>query len=130
VPEQGACNDGNPCTLTDVCQEGVCRGLNYTPPPVEVDNGVRLSHSGGVTTVTWNAAPGSTSSAVLRGLVSQLPVGPGGGDEVCLDDAVTGASLMDAQDPALDAAYWYLVQGRNACGSGPYGPQRASTTCP
>jgi hypothetical protein len=67
---------------------------------------------------------------VLRGLVSQLPVGPGGGDEACLDDDVTGASLMDAEDPAPDVAFWYLVQGRNACGNGSYGPQRASTTCP
>ncbi len=130
VPERGPCDDGNPCTVTDVCQDGTCRGLYHAPLPVEVDDGVRLSHSAGVTTVTWNAAADSTSSAVLRGLVSQLPVGPGGGDEACLDDAVTGASLSDAQDPAPDAAFWYLVQGRNACGSGSYGHQRASTTCP
>jgi hypothetical protein len=130
VPEHGPCDDGNPCTLSDICQEGLCRGLSSVPPPAEVDDGVRLSHTGGVTTVTWNVAPDSTSSAVLRGLVSQLPVGPGGGDEVCLDDNVTGASLADAQDPAPDAAFWYLVQGRSACGSGSYGPQRASTTCP
>jgi hypothetical protein len=130
VPEQGPCDDGNPCTMTDVCREGVCRGVSYAPPPAEVDDGVRLVQAGGITTVTWNVTPDSTSSAVLRGVVSQLPVGPGGGDEVCLDSAVVGTSLTDAQDPDPQAAFWYLVQGRNSCGSGPYGHQRQSTTCP
>jgi hypothetical protein len=72
-------------------------------------------------------------------LVSALPVGPGGGDEVCLQDGVAGTSTIDAQDPDPGAAFWYLVQGANDCGKGPYGFQmqdgvatvpRVSATCP
>jgi hypothetical protein len=132
------CDDGSGCTTNDVCSSGLCTG-DGVPLPGEVDDGVQLSHSGGVTTITWNPALGATSSAVLRGLLGQLPVGPGGGDEVCLDDAVLGTSITDAEDPGADAGFWYLIQGENACGKGPYGFQfengeetipRESTTCP
>jgi hypothetical protein len=83
-------------------------------------------------------ALGATSSDVLRGLVSALPVGPGGGDEVCLDSGVAGTSVTDAEVPADGDTFWYLVQGVNACGKGPYGDavldgtpsSRSSTTCP
>jgi hypothetical protein len=133
-----ACDDANVCTTNDMCGSGVCAGVG-NPVPDEVDAGVQLSQSAGVTTISWNAAIGSTSSGVLRGLVSALPVGPGGGDEVCLQDGVAGTSTIDAQDPDPGAAFWYLVQGANDCGKGPYGFQmqdgvatvpRVSATCP
>jgi hypothetical protein len=102
--------------------------------PSEVGDGVQLSHSEGVTTITWTAAPGATSSSVLRGVVSQLPVGPGGGEELCLETDMAGTSTTDPEDPPLGESFWYLVRGANDCGDGPYGlasqGPRQSTTCP
>ena len=137
-PDGTVCDDANACTVNDACGSGVCAG-SPVPPPGDVGNGVALTQSGGVTTITWSAAPGSTSSSVLRGLVTQLPVGPGGGDEVCLASGVAGTSITDAEVPGPSDPFWYLVRGQSACGSGPYGFQeqngvptvpRESTTCP
>jgi hypothetical protein len=103
-----------------------------------VDDGVQVSQSAGISTIIWNQALGSTGSAVLRGLVSGLPVGPGGGDEVCLENGISGTSTTDAADPDPGEPFWYLIQGTSPCGRGPYGDQvqagvpspRVSTTCP
>ncbi len=136
-PDGTACDDGDPCTV-DACSGGVCHGTPV-PAPAEVDGGVRLSRSGSATVIAWNLAVGATSSDVLRGLVSALPVGPGGADELCLADGLTATSTMDSGVPAARVAFWYLVRGENACGKGPYGFQarngvqtvsQVSTTCP
>ena len=103
-----------------------------------MDNGVRVAQLSGVTTITWNQAIGSTWSDLLRGLVGGLPVGPGGGDETCLMSATAGTSATDLDIPNPDEAFWYVVQGGNACGKGPYGfavlagvpTPRVSATCP
>jgi len=131
------CDDDNACTTNDACASGVCVGQGL-PSPEEVDGSVQVSLTDGVATITWNPAVGSTWSAVLRGLVSQLAVGPGGDDEVCLDNVVAGSSTTDATNPDPDAAFWYLIRGVNACGTGPYGFEvedgvqapRVSATCP
>src|SRR5207247_7613084 len=44
--------------------------------PAEVDNGVRVSGNGGTVVISWNLAPCATSSALMRGLLKGLPVGP------------------------------------------------------
>jgi hypothetical protein len=103
-----------------------------------VDNAVAVSQSQGISTITWHQASGGTWSDVLRGLVSGLPVGPGGADEVCLDSGIVGTSATDPAEPAPGEAFWYLVKGANVCGDGPYGvqvqdgvpSQRVSATCP
>src|SRR4029079_3274089 len=105
--------------------------------PPEVGDRVELSQSEGLTSITWTAAPGSLTSSVLRGLVSQLPVGPGGGDEICLAETA-GTSTTDVEDPPSGASCWSLVRGANDCGDGSYGTAsqggvstlRQSTTCP
>ena len=131
------CDDGSSCTTNDACSGGLCTGAGV-PAPGEVDDGVQVSQGSGISTITWHQAPGSTASGVLRGLVAGLPVGPGGGDEVCLEPAIAGTSTTDSTDPAPGDAFWYLIQGTNACGRGPYGVQvqggvpspRVSATCP
>ena len=132
-----ACNDGDACTTGDACHGGTCTGT-LAPPPGEVDNGVRVTRLGGSAVLTWNMAAGSTRSDVVRGLLSRLPVGPGGSDEVCIDN-ISGVSLTDATNPAAGAGFWYLVRGENACGQGPFGfaalggatrVPEVTTTCP
>jgi hypothetical protein len=106
---------------------------------LEVDDGVRITVSQGVVALTWNLAVNSTSSDILRGLVSMLPVGPGGADETCIGQNEPGRTFRIAADPLPGSGYWYLVRGVNSCGHGPYGYEaqnglptvpRVSTTCP
>lgn len=111
---------------------GILPGGN---PPTEFDTGLRVSQSGGNSLVSWNVAPSAASSDVLRGLLSGLPVGPGGGDEVCVASAIPGSTLSDSGTPGTGDGFWYLVRGENACGRGPWGSQsngtpEVSTTCP
>jgi hypothetical protein len=103
-----------------------------------VDNGVRLARVSGSTLLTWKMASGSTRSDVVRGLLSALPVGPGGGDEACFDD-ISGVSLTDGTNPSAGAGFWYLVRGESACDQGPLGfatrgaaptLPRVTDTCP
>jgi hypothetical protein len=108
--------------------------------PEEVDDGVEISQdqSQGISTISWHQAPGSLWSDVLRGLISGLPVGPGGADEVCVESGIVGTSTTDTAEPNPGEAFWYLVVGTNTCGDGPYGVQvqdgaptpRDSSTCP
>ena len=137
-PDGSGCDDGSACTANDACSGGICVGEG-SPTPGEVDDGVQVSREGMVAAITWNPASGSTESAVLRGSLHELPVGPGGGDEVCLESAVAGTSATDAGVPDSGEGFWYLVRGANGCGSGSYGSQtqngsptvtRMSTTCP
>jgi hypothetical protein len=103
-----------------------------------VVDGVIVTPVDGVATISWNPEQGSTTFGVLRGLVSQLPVGPGGGDEVCLQDQTQATLLADPDVPAEGASFWYLVRGNNQCGAGSYGvavdsglpTTRLSSTCP
>ena len=106
--------------------------------PVEVD-AVRVSLSGSDAVITWNLATRATVSSVLRGRVSGLPVGSGGADEQCLADDTELTTLTDSDSPPAGDAFWYLVRGENACGSGSYGFEarngapgapRVSAACP
>jgi hypothetical protein len=132
-----ACNDGDACTTGDACQGGTCTGTPV-PPPGEVDNSVRVARVGGSAVLTWNMAARSTRSDVVRGLLSGLPVGPGGGDEVCVDN-IAGVSLTDGTNPSAGAGFWYLVRGESACDQGTFGfatqhgaptVPRETATCP
>jgi hypothetical protein len=100
---------------------------------------VRVDRNGSGAVLSWGAALGATTFDVLRGAVSGLPVGPGGGDETCLTDDLGGTTANDAGNPGDGDAFWYLVRGENACGKGGYGFEaihgvptsaRVSTTCP
>jgi hypothetical protein len=116
-----------------------CTGENPGPLPAEVDNGFRLSRSGSDAVLRWNVAAGATTSAVLRGHVSGLPVGSAGADERCLVAHSEADTLTDPELPASGDAFWYLVRGENVLGNGPYGFEgrhgvpgapRVSATCP
>jgi hypothetical protein len=118
---------------------GASAADNVCVAPPEVDNSVFVSKSGTDAVITFNLATGATWSDVLKGLVSSLPVGPGGGDETCLANQTALLSVTDVEVPGVGVGFWYLVRGGNACGAGTYGyqsangvpsTQRVSTTCP
>jgi hypothetical protein len=125
-----ACDDGNPCTAGDACGGGTCQiGVPITPPEAS-----GLVAAADKTTFSWATTLYASQYDAVRGLVGSLPVGPGGGDEVCFAD-LGGVALGDAAVPPPGAAFWYVVRGENACFVGTYGTQsngtpRVTTACP
>jgi len=129
-----ACDDGDACTTADVCSGGACAGVPGAAP----DEAQNVFAQSDKTTFGWNSLPGSSQYDVVRGGLGSLPVGPGGGDEICFAD-LAGATVQDPAMPAPGAGFWYLARGQNACGSGAYGTEgfhgnpgvpRATVTCP
>jgi hypothetical protein len=113
--ETNACDDGNPCTAGDACDaSAVCAGIPF-PPPGEVDDNVQVSHSGTTASIQWSMAPNSTTSDILRGALSALPVGPGDLDEVCFDN-VPGTSTLTPTFPPR-ARGWYGSAARTRAGT-------------
>jgi hypothetical protein len=88
-------------------------------------------------TFSWTSTAPSSGSAtvhdVMRGTLGQWPVGNGAG-ETCLG-SISGSSIADPTPPPAGGGFYYLVRGRNACGSGTYGfatsgAERTPTSCP
>lgn len=130
--DTGTCDDGVPCTGNDVCNGALCAGSPLTVP-TEVTNLRLLANK---TTLVWNSASGGPGTVhdVPRGLASQLPVG-GGAAEICFRSGVAAATTTDSASPAPGNIFWYLVRGRNTCGTGTYGTTsggttRTTSTCP
>jgi len=75
----------------------------------------------------------------VRGLEEQLPVGAGAAQVCLVPGGIAAATTTDGNNPPAGKAFWYLVRGRNSCGTGTYGSQavhgvpttqRITTTCP
>ncbi|MGH9798436.1 MAG: hypothetical protein ACRD5D_09820, partial [Candidatus Polarisedimenticolia bacterium] len=85
--------------------------------------------------------PGAAAGTVYdlaRGVVGELPVGAET-SETCLASGVAGPPAADPDLPAVGRSLWYLVRGRNACGTGTYGfaaangvpgAERVTAVCP
>ena len=130
-PDGTACNDGNPCTLGEVCIAGACGGAATIVVPAETQN---LAVAADKTTYTWAPVSDATSYAVVRGNVAALPVGSSAGGEVCFE-SLSAPAVIDTATPAARAGFWYLSQARNPCGVGLLGTQsngtmRVTTICP
>jgi hypothetical protein len=80
-------------------------------------------------TLSWTPAIPSAGSAtqhqVLRGLVSGLPVG--GASDACIVAGTPASSITDPALPPAEAAFWYVVRAKNACGTGSYGTTSAGS---
>ncbi len=150
------CDEGNDCTVGDACQAGTCAAgpLRDTDDdghadwacggddcadsdpavwstPVEV---VNLAVGG--TSPAWLiwddqadlAGPGTSYDLVSGTVPSAGMLDPGAA--TCLRSSPL-TSFEDARpDPPQDAAYWYLVRGRNACGAGSYGTPARDASIP
>jgi hypothetical protein len=137
-PNGTVCDDGNACTIGDTCQAGSCAAGAPIGAPGEVPN---VQFDADQVTMVWDPIPGAAPGTVFdvaRGLVGQLPVG-GGADEACTDSGIGVARSTDATIPMEGEAFWYLVRGRHACGTGTYGygaengtptSERVTATCP
>jgi FtsP/CotA-like multicopper oxidase with cupredoxin domain len=114
-----ACNDGNACTQSDECQAGVCSGT-AVPAPGEVTN---LTWASDRSTMTWDplaGAPAGTVYDLSRGALSQLPPGSGA-SESCVASGTSAPPVSESSLPGLGQGFWYLVRGKNACGTGTWG---------
>jgi hypothetical protein len=96
--------------------------------------GVELSDG----SVSWDSDAAHSGSStvydVLSGNLAELPVG-GGLSERCITTASTVTIADDLLDPSPGAGFWYLIRGRNSCGTGTYGrasngTTRTSSACP
>ena len=131
APNGTTCDDGNACTLGETCGGGICANGTTITAPLEIQN---VIVAGNKATYSWSAATYATQYDVVRGGTGALPVGPGGGDEVCFDN-LSGTTLVDAAVPTPGTGFWYLSRGENACGIGTFGTRsngspRITTTCP
>ncbi|HYV20007.1 MAG TPA: hypothetical protein VFC25_13365 [Verrucomicrobiae bacterium] len=128
--------------IADLDGDGVSNLVDCAPAdasawavPAEVTNVVFATNN---QTVSWNslatqAGPG-TIYDLMRGLISQLPVGDKPA-ETCLAPDSGSTQFVDNATPAVGAGFYYLVRGSNVCGVGNYGTTsggapRLSTVCP
>jgi hypothetical protein len=131
-PVGAPCPDNDACNGDESCDEwGQCAPGTPMPAPPEVTG---LTAASDKITYSWSAAPTAVSYNVVRGTTANLPVGPGAGEEACLN-TLTGASMTDSSVPAPGAAYWYLSRGVNECAAGTWGNRsdgvpRPTTSCP
>ncbi len=133
-PNGTPCDDSNGCTINDACTAGACAGTPITVPPETANLRVQPDK----TSFIWDPMPNTPAYDVVRGTLSALPVGPGGGDESCFNDLVA-AVLSDGTVPSPGTGFWYLSRAENTCGIGTFGTQglhgapgapRVTTTCP
>jgi hypothetical protein len=96
---------------------------------------VRFDGAGKLTWTTESPRAGSgTAYDVLRGRLGEWPVGSGPG-ETCAIQATSATSLPPDSPPPLGTGFFYVVRGKNGCGTGTYGfasggAERTSLTCP
>jgi hypothetical protein len=131
----------NNASFTESDGDGVRDDLDCAPAdaaafavPGEV-RGVSYDTPGRLTwTTEATRSGGGTVNDVLRGDLSELPVGSGP-SKICRLDGGSGESMMESAVPAVGEGLYYLVRGTNACGAGSYGAssslvERVSTACP
>jgi hypothetical protein len=160
-PSHVSCNDNNPCTADSCNQTSGCLFVPITKdsdgdahadaacggddcddndpgawhPVSEVANLQASSLS--PTAITWDSQAGSAGPGTTYDVASGLIPTLGGGYQspACLSSDA-GPSYDDGRPaPPLNQLYWYLVRGRNSCGTGDYGKgsdgvPRSIAACP
>lgn len=71
---------------------------------------------------------------VCRGSLDELPAGTGL-HESCVASLLPLSETSDLEEPPAGQGFWYLVRGRNSCGTGSYGSstsgvERLTDACP
>ena len=155
VPDGTPCDDGTDCTIGDLCAAGACgvprdadgdahpdascggddcddTDAQVWSPPSEASGVMAVSSS--PVTFAWNSqathGPG-TLHDLVGGTRTSASMNFPAAECLYTDVAATFADVRP--DPPPGAVYWYLVRGRNTCGTGTYGsPSRDSQipACP
>ena len=139
APNGTACNDGNGCTANETRARPVRARAARAPGSRRRSATWQFAadHSTITGTRRSGAGPGTVHD-VARGLVSQLPVGAGPARPAWRPVSPRPRHRI-RRHRRLMSSYWYLVRGRNTCGTGTYGfrgingapgAERTSTTCP
>lgn len=107
--------------VADACDCAPSDGGAYDPPG-EVGG---LGFGADRVTIFWmpqarEAGPG-TIYDLLRGDLDDLRSTGAIGSASCLAAGLSAPSFADSDEPGADRGYYYLVQGRNGCGSGGWG---------
>lgn len=69
---------------------------------------------------TYSAGSGTVYD-VPRGAVNEFPVGTGASETCLPPGSFPNPTTTDTDAPMTGRGFWYLVRGRNACGTGTYG---------
>ncbi|PYQ11620.1 MAG: hypothetical protein DMH00_07735 [Acidobacteria bacterium] len=156
-PDGTTCEDGNPCTASDICQAGACQA----GPPADLDHDSHVSgvcggddcndgnplvwfspievanltvDATGSTTLTWDDQGALTGPEGTYDLVSGgdfLVAGSFGfATSTCLQSAGPTGYTDSRPDPAPGSAFWYLARARNSCGVGTYGTALRDSSIP
>ena len=124
------CPNSDPC-LVSTCDTGL-GSCTFSPKPPPAEAASLSLRALNKMALTWGPLAGTAFYEIVRGSLSNLPVGPGGGDESCLG-GLTDAYAVDASTPAPGHGYWYDLRASNGCTHGPYGPAtggpRNTATC-
>lgn len=153
----GACSDGNPCTVNDTCVSGICRAgplldadgdghvsaacggndcndadASVFTAPSEVTNLRVLTEN--PSNLSWDSQAIAAGPGTLYDLVSgRLPL-PTSGNIFSPADCLQNSTVPSYSDvrpsPAIGKGIWYLVRGRNSCGTGSYGSALEDATIP
>jgi serine protease AprX len=127
--------DADGDTVGDTCDCAPANAGAYGVP-FEV---VGLVFDSGKSTLTWAPLAPSVGTATLydaiRGDLDALRTSGVIAAASCLGSSSSATSRSDAQDPAVGAGFFYLIQARNSCGLGGFGTTsfgsfRAHATCP
>lgn len=83
-------------------------------------------------TLRWMSVAGEAGSGtvydVVRGDLGELLSEGNIAGASCIASALSAAFSMDPDTPALDQGFYYVVQARNACGSGGWGADSAGNS--
>jgi subtilisin family serine protease len=127
--------DGDADGIASACDCAPADGGAYDVPS-EVEE---LSFVPNKTTLTWtslsNQAGNGTVYDVIKGDLGALRSTGVIASAFCLGSTGTPNSRSDPQDPAPGTGFYYLVQGRNTCGTGGFGTNgsgaaRSHSSCP
>lgn len=119
--------DGDADGIPSACDCAATDGGAYDPPG-EV---VALDFGADKTTLGWASFARESGSGTvydaIRGDLDALRSSGAVTAAACLGSASTATSRTDSQAPSPGTGYYYLVQARNACGTGGWGAASAGT---
>ncbi|MGH9868293.1 MAG: MopE-related protein, partial [Candidatus Polarisedimenticolia bacterium] len=115
---------GTPSTETCDGLDNDCDGTtDNAAVPTGLADDLTVTHSGGVTQISWNAIPGATAYDLVKGSLLNLHSSHGDfrtSTNVCVANNTAATSVQHPIGPAPGAGFYYLVRPLNCGGNGTY----------